>query len=308
MPESHFYFIYGLKIRSEIPIHELPEEEESAGSDVHIRYGNPPEFLDEPKTVGQKYEARPKQLLIKTNKIARILISGGNQILVKPLPGSQDYQLRMLLLGWGFGALFQQRYQVALHGSVISDGEAGFVICAPSGVGKSSLTAAFIQKGYLFLDDNIAVFSPSVLKPVTFPGFPQIKLWEDALDKLNLGIPEVGPIFPNIPRFTISFAEYFHQEPVEIRVIYILSTSFPSRPGLTLLSGHDSFKALISQIFCSQFITDISDYKALFSRLVTIAMRTKVVLVNLPEPRWALADLAEIIEQDFKLREEESIA
>ena len=301
MTEIHSYHVYGLEIQSEVSIPEMPKGR-NLQPDVFICYGNLPTTLDGVKTIGRKYESQKQHLLIKTEKIARILISNGNKIVVYPLPGSHEHQVRLLLMGWGLGALFQQRNTVALHGSVISRGGKGFVICAPSGVGKSSLTVAFIQKGYQYLDDNIAVFSLSDETPFVLPGYPQMKLWEDTIERFNIEKSEPKPLFPHVQKFQISFTDQFCHHPTQIQTIYILAQSNQTSLSMTTLSGHESFKMLLSQVFCRQFLSDMSQFEDFFSSIIRIANRTRIVLVNLPDPRCELNELVNFIEQDFILQ------
>ncbi|MDW7755891.1 MAG: hypothetical protein SCH68_12075 [Brevefilum sp.] len=302
MTKIHSYSVYGLEIHSEVSIPEMPTGRD-LHPDVFICYGNPPTTLEGEKSVGRKFESQKQHLLIKTDKIARILISNGNKIVVHPLPGSHEHQVRLLLMGWGFGALFQQRNTVALHGSVINSGDKGFVICAPSGVGKSSLTLAFIKQGYQYLDDNIAVFSLAGETPMVLPGYPQMKLWKDTIERFNIEESEPEPLFPHVQKFQISFNDQFRNHPSQITVIYILTPTKQSSLSLTTLSGHKSFDMLLSQVFCRQFITGISQYEELFSSIIKIANTTKIVLVNLPEPRCDLIELLDFIEKDLLLQE-----
>jgi len=298
MHKTHSYYTYGLEISSEISIPGLPEGRNNK-SDVSICYGTPPESLKGERRIGRKYEVQRKKLLIKTEKIARILVSNGNYILIKPLPGSQEHQLRLLLMGWGLGALLQQRNTPALHGSVICDGDQGFVICAPSGVGKSTLTVAFLQRGYRYLDDNIAVFSTSNKTPIVYPGIPHIKLWQDTMEIFKIERSETKPLFPHVQKFQITFEDQFCHHPIQVRAIYILRRSKQKTLVRKEIRGHKTLNILIAQVFCHQFLLNIYQNKPLLSSIINIANQTKVILIDLPETLCEPNELADYIEQDF---------
>ena len=73
-------------------------------------------------------------------------------------------------------AMFQRALEashntIALHAAVVARGDTGLLLCGPSGVGKSSLTIALLDRGWAYLSDDfapIAVESGRVL-PVPKP-------------------------------------------------------------------------------------------------------------------------------------------
>ena len=97
MSTRYLYRAYGINIASDIACPELLEGSHPA--QVQIRIGMVPEKLTGNHVVGHKFAAKPGQLLINTDQIAKIMISDGTQMLVEPRTGSQDYEVRLLLLG-----------------------------------------------------------------------------------------------------------------------------------------------------------------------------------------------------------------
>lgn len=159
------YHAFGLDIRSEIQLPELSVSFASPGQSVgviDVRYGHVPENLENPKASGVLFQAADGVFLLKMDSIARYMASNGKEIIVEPLPGSGEKDIRLFLLGSVFGALLHQRGALALHSSGIvtshGDEKKAVLFAGNSGIGKSTLAAALQQRGYPLLgDDKIAV-------------------------------------------------------------------------------------------------------------------------------------------------------
>jgi hypothetical protein len=240
--------------------------------------------------------------LINTDQIAKIMISDGTQMLVEARPGAQDYELRLLLLGWGFSGLLQQRNILPLHGGAVKIGQETLILCAVSQVGKSTLTAAFVQEGYPFLDDNIIAIQDVGGLLNVMPGYPQIKLWADALTELRLDPVDLQPMRPGIDKFALDFRSMFHDTPLPIGAIYILSLT--KQPGVKLitLSGSDKLSALSSQIFCQRFTHGLGKGEFIFKRLLNLAQQVAVTQVLIPKQRPTPKELVDILLDDYSSR------
>lgn len=300
MPSRYLYRAYGINIASEISCPELLEG--CSPSQVQIHTGLVPETLDGSHVAGYKFTARPGQLLINTDQIAKIMVSGGNKLLVEPRPGAQDYEVRLLLLGWGFSGLLQQRDILPLHGGAVKIGQGSLILCAVSQVGKSTLTAAFVQAGYQFLDDNIIAIQDAGGLPTVIPGYPQIKLWADALTRLGIEPVDLQPVRPDIQKYALDFRSMFHDTPLPVGAIYILSLTEHPELKLITLSGSDKLTALSSQIFCQRFVHGLGKQEFQFKFLLNLAQLVEVTQVLIPESRPSPQNLVDILLDDYLSR------
>ena len=296
----YLYRAYGINIASEIECPELLEGGDPV--DVQISIGEVPETLEGDYVSGRKFYAKPDQLLIHTNTIAKILVSEGKRIVVEPRPGAEDYEVRLLLLGWGLGGLLQQRELLPLHAAAVKIGQESLLFCADPQVGKSTLTAAFVQKGYKFLDDNIVALQNIDSFPQVIPGYPNIKLWGDAMVRLDLKHAILQPVRPNITKYALDFRDMFHDAPIPIGGIYILTRTSDTVIGLNSLSGSEKFTALLEQIFCRRFMGGLGKEESLFKSLVNLVKKIEVKQVHLPENRPSARKLAKILLDDYHSR------
>lgn len=158
--------VFGLTVASEFPLPELPLAWGPAS--VHIRYGKTPEELEN-ALLRQKYcQAGPDQMLLNVPNVGRFHVRNGTCITIEPVVVADKINIRLFLLGTAFGALMMQRGILPVHGSSIVLDGCGIIFTGASGVGKSSLLAAFRQQGASFLSDDVAA-APCVRIDVASP-------------------------------------------------------------------------------------------------------------------------------------------
>ncbi len=143
--QSHSYEVYGLNVKSSIPIPELVSGEGTP--DVIIQKGSVPDRLHGAVSIGGFYQAAPGSFLLSVDGVARYLVTDGARIVIQPERDAVYDEIRLFLLGCAFAALLQQRGQLPLHCSaiVVDGGCIGFA--GHSGAGKSTLAAGFLKRG-----------------------------------------------------------------------------------------------------------------------------------------------------------------
>ena len=119
---------------------------------------------------------------IDVPEVGRYACSDGVLITVEAAPGASEDALRLFLLGSALGCLLTQRGLLVLHGNAfVVDGGCA-VVLGHSGAGKSTLAAEMHRRGHLVLSDDVV---PVDAAGRAIPGWPRIKLWQDALDRLT---------------------------------------------------------------------------------------------------------------------------
>ena len=147
---------YDLSIDSELAMPELLPGRHTGVPDVHIRLGSVTvDGLPQGKQLGPFLWVAAETLWLEIPHIARFLISQGNEIIIDPEPGIDEDSVRVFLLGPVIGALLFQRGYLVLHGNAIRIGDQCLVCVGHSGVGKSTLAAGFMQRGYDILADDV---------------------------------------------------------------------------------------------------------------------------------------------------------
>jgi len=226
------YECYGLLVRSEIPLPELVETSESLRAAVHVTVvsgnlgGGPGPDLDE-LTAGRLWRGS-SAMRLRVEGVATYEVRDGARIVVDAAPGAHAGELRLFLLGTCLGALLQQRGLLVLHGNSFRVGDACAVVVGHSGAGKSTLAAEFVQRGYDLLADDVVPIDDELR---ALPGFPKIKLWQDAADRLGIDVTTLTRVRPQSAKFHVP-VDRAALAPLPVRWVYALADA--DRPDVHL--------------------------------------------------------------------------
>ena len=295
LPEGeHAGRAYGLLFSSEFPIGHFTDLSSLDKPDVRIRRG---EIFGNGYTppAAMQIEVSPARLLLRGAKSATFLVAGGDSIIIEPLPGGDPSVIRQILLGWALGGILHQRGMLPLHGSAVCQGDDCYVFCAASGVGKSTLTAAFLNRGFSFLDDNIAVAAFQDDKPFIFPGTPELRLWEGAMPVCTFEHRVAGRIRPDMGKMSLIASRHFRHEKARLRKIFILKRTEAAALSVETVTGVAKFRLLLAHIFFLDYIKACGIGDRRFRLLQELADRVPLAEIRLPDPLPSPATLCEAI-------------
>lgn len=178
------YSVFGLVVRSDLPLPELFPHEAQGAADVTIHAGEVPEAVHAPEGLSAGDDA----LLLVIPGVARYRIADGRSITVQAEVDVPDRNVRLFLLGSAFGALLHQRGLLPLHANAVEIGGTAIAFMGESGAGKSTLAAAFRDRGYRVIADDVCVVGfDADGKPYAKPGLPRLRLWAEALEVMGQG-------------------------------------------------------------------------------------------------------------------------
>jgi len=224
------YLAYGLGIRSDIPLPELAPWEEAVAQgeeEVSIRFGRvaggpPPETLEEG---WGGFSPAPEEVRLFWRGVGSFSVRGGRDLVVDPSPTLDDEGvLRLFVLGPVLAVLLGQRGRLLLHASAVSVDGGAALFLGEAGRGKSTTAAALHARGHALATDDVAVLQAGEegRRPVLFPGFPQLKLWPEALASLGEdpeGLPRCNPLLEKRAR---PAARGFSSAALPVERIYVL--------------------------------------------------------------------------------------
>jgi hypothetical protein len=178
------YVVYGLGVRSAV---ELPELTRGSGpTEVDVRVGPVPDAPRDEVTTGGALRVTPEHTCLYFRNTGAIRVRAGREITIDPDPGADPATLRACVLGPALGLLLHQRGLLVLHASAVVLGDGVVAFLGRSGQGKSTTAAALHVRGCgVIADDVVAVDLTAPGGPVVRPGYPQLKLWPDAVTALG---------------------------------------------------------------------------------------------------------------------------
>lgn len=227
------YAVYGLIWRLPFACPELRPAPTAATPDVRVAYGVVPVVPDQALAASPLCQVTPGEAILDLPDVARLRMSGGNEIQIERHPAADDAMVRMLLLGTGTALLLHQRGLLPLHASAIVTPTGAALFMGHSGAGKSTLLNEFLRRGYPMLaEDLAAVRLDTDGRAWVEPGVAATKLWADSAAVLAQPTAGLTRVRPELEKFVVPVADALATEAAPLAAIYVLATH--NQPTITL--------------------------------------------------------------------------
>ncbi len=273
----HFYCVSGLAVAADLLLPGLNAlAAEPAAPDVTIRSGAVPDALTNPGSTGLTWQIADRSFLLRIPGIARFLLNEGREIIYAAEPGGDPADIPVFVLGTVFGILLHQREQVVLHASAVRVGNKAILFCGPSGSGKSTLAAALSKRGYPLLTDDICAISIEAQGarrgvPLVHPDGRQLKLWAQAIDRLDLGASRRNPVRSRLEKFYVE-PDRAHGGALLLGAAYILREARPPlTPGIEAPNAVDAALLLRRNAYRPQLVMRMDQKAGYFHAATTVA-------------------------------------
>lgn len=245
---------YGLHFRSNIDL-PWPSGPLRGKPDVSILRGTVPRSLASAVDKCAYWQTAPDALLLDVDKVARCLVfDRGRRVRVALAQGGGD--AIVCLVDSILAACLQMRGILALHGSAIATAEGAVLFVGPVGAGKSTLSAALIDRGYSLLADGIVgIVAAEAGAPLALAGFPSVRLWPEALRDLDQQWRRSAgaPLRPGVELCAIP-ARRFHDDALVVRAVYVLSSVEVPETAVKPLAPVQGFAALAENTYRFRFL------------------------------------------------------
>ncbi len=289
---GHEYRLFGLPIRSALPLPELVPDAHGAADPVEIRLGAvaPPP----PQDASTHWLTRvPDGAVLSVTDVGRFAIREGREIVIDPDGAASERNLRLFLLGSAMGALLHQRRLLPLHANAIDvDGKA-VAFLGHSGAGKSTLAAAFHDAGHDILSDDVCVVTPDAGDFVAHPGIPRLRLWRDAIERSGRETDDYERAFDALDKYTVPVAIASRSSALPIGSIFLLARgSDTSSVEIRPLRGTAAMRALMENTYRGGFIPITGDTRAHFEACLALSRAVPVFELSRP---WTSADQGETL-------------
>jgi len=280
---------------------EIAEKEAAALDKVRVSYGETPEHLVQVLNQGPTFEANENELLLRVKTVGRYLVRNGSEIIITKEEGTGDDEIRLFLFGSAIGALLQQRGYLTLHASGIKTAKGAVLFAGHSGAGKSTTLQEFLRRGYKKLsDDTVAMYYDEKQQQVVcLPSYPQSKLWQESADMLQLETEALRRIRPELKKFALPTAEYFHDAMLPLHAIYILSTHNKQSVDIEEVANLQRFNAIKNHTYRKKFLEKLPQRRNHFQISTKVAQGYRVKRLIRPDKAGSLKVLADLVESDF---------
>jgi hypothetical protein len=165
----------------------------------------------------------------------------------------------LYFLGPVLGFMLRLRGITCLHASCIAVGEKAFAIFGVSGAGKSTTAAAFAERGYSILSDDVLPLKEIDNIFHAIPGYPRLRLWPSSVEALY-GTPDAQPLLsPNWSKRYLDLSDNaykFRSTPLPLEAIYIIEqrSEDPAAPFIEAIPPTKGLFALVSNTYRNELL------------------------------------------------------
>ncbi|MBI5301186.1 MAG: hypothetical protein HY868_03545 [Chloroflexi bacterium] len=289
-------------------------------ADLQIETTSAPYAIENATARGVLWQAARNRFLLDVPDVARYFVADGRRIVIERAPNANDADVMQFLRMTPLAALCFQRGILAFHAAAVAPpsdlslqaisakpapssqlgiassqkpllavpSRGAILLAGDSGAGKSTLLAALLQRGWTMLADDLAVVEINANgELVVLPTFPDVRLWQDAREKLGI---ETQRIFQNASSLAT---------PQALRAIYWLAVHNRDEIETRELTGAERFRALGTLTYNSHIADALLDRVAYFRIASVIAQNVPLVHLNRPRGKWSVDALAERLARNY---------
>ena len=153
-----------------------------------------------------------------------------------------------------------------------------------------------------FFVDDVLVLENIEEKIIGIAAYPTLKLWDDSIDKLELGIiAEEQKLRESINKYRVSFLDDFTTKPIPIYKIFYLRKD-ENRTGLETNTkvGFEAFKILYSQLYRTSLVNNDIIQEKQFERLNKLLNQSKFTEIIRPVIGNSIEEVVQLIEQELQ--------
>ena len=205
------------------------------------------------------------------------------------------------LLGPVMGFVMLLRGVVCLHASAIAIGDEAVALVGPAGSGKSTTAAAFSDRGYRILAEDVVTLDDRADQFLVRPAYPCIRLWPASVKALYGSETLLPKLTPNWDKRCLDLSERFQDQALPLAAIYLLGgrREDPAAPFVEPLDKSESLMSLIANTYATKLMD--KQMRAREFELLTRVLKN--VPVRLVTPHSDIAHIPELctrILSDFK--------
>ena len=287
---EHRYLAFGLEIASAVRFPELLEGDGSADVEIHEAAPLPRGALGRWTTI--ETPVGPNEWRLTYGDVGVMTVRDGRRIEVAPVHGASRRTVRLAVLGQGMAVLLHQRGFLVLHASAVEIAGRAVAFLGDSGSGKSTLAAALHARGHRLVADDVVAVRIGRQGPEVYAGFPQLKLWPDALTALGCDAATLRRVEPGLDKRARRIDGGFADRSVlPLAQLHVVDEG--EAVELTRLRPHDSFLALVRFAYGIQRLEGVTGIEHFRARS-EIVRRSPVYRLSRP---WDLAEMRTVVER-----------
>ena len=229
--------------------------------------------------------------VIRHDGIGEFIVTNGDTVLVRPVPGVDPRRARAALHSSVPSAVLAQQGRFALHATTVALDGIGIAIAGGSGAGKSSTALGLVAAGAEPVVDDITVLDPDPPGPPTTCAFGRsARAFPDVL--ASLGFVDDARSVPGADgKVEIDWPS---ASTAAVHLVVVLRVAEIDRPEVGRPSPARIVRTLAAVTHLGALAERIDGHR-LFAWHTSVAATTELVVVRRPSAGWPVDDLCRII-------------
>lgn len=162
-------------------------------------------------------------------------------------------------LGPIMGFVLLLRGFISLHACAVAVNNQAIAIAGPAGSGKSTTAAAFAERGYRILAEDVVTLRDLGAEFLVQPAYPSIRLWPSSVEALYGAAASLPKLTPTWDKCYLDLTQdkyRFHTCPVPLAAIYLLAgrNADPGSPSVRDLPAAASLISLIANTYVTHLM------------------------------------------------------
>lgn len=212
------------------------------------------------------------------------------------------------LLGPILGFVLRLRGTVCLHASAIAIDDRVVVLVGTAGAGKSTTAAAFAQRGYPILSDDVVPLIDRGDKFLVQSAYPRIRLWDNSVSALYGQIDALPRLVPTHPTWDKRYLDLkepgyqFQSAPLPLAAIYYLNERGDdlALPQIEPMTTQDRLITLVTNTY-TNYLLDKSLRAEEFKTLSRVVSQIPMSAITPNADITKLPQLLDLILSDLAL-------
>ena len=274
------YKLYEMKVAADIEFPQLVVCEDDSDIDIEIRQGEiPQDILDETE---RKYEFGEKRSWL-SNMTCYFVVENGNKITYSLKEGGIVMKLCNYLLGFGMSMIAMQRGILSVHCSALADENGAVLIAGESGAGKSTISKAFLDKGYRLMADDMAWVETIEGVSYAKPAFPYQKLCRNVVVEQGMDMDELIYINEDKDKFLAPYKGEFSTKAVPIKAFIMLVVTNRDEIIFEEIKGIEKFKVCANNLFMRHLLGKDKYQPYIGQKCIKMASTIPVYCIGRPD-------------------------